>query len=157
MLARFFWRNCSGIFIVHMYYALTASSVSSYRSTTVRTVYLLIRSKRGASPTARLDTLLQSQLFDTIKSQGNDPVPRVRAMLGDIDQPKLGLSKEDLNILATQVSTSCFATVRFHCTHQVHVVLHCAATVRFDENLSVALSMNVGPLLCPPWSDPSPC
>jgi len=98
------------------------------RSTAVRTVYLLIRSKRGASPTARLDTLLQSQLFDTIKSQGNDPVQRVRAMLGDIDQPKLGLSKEDLHILATQV----------------HVVLHCAATVRFDENLSAALSMNVG-------------
>ena len=29
---------------------------------------------------------------------------------------------------------------------QVEVVLHCAATVRFDENLSAAISMNVSDL-----------
>ena len=39
------------------------------RSTAVRTVFLLIRAKRGASPASRLDSLLSSQLFDTVKSQ----------------------------------------------------------------------------------------
>ena len=41
----------------------------SQRSTAVRTVFLLIRAKRGASPASRLDSLLSSQLFDTVKSQ----------------------------------------------------------------------------------------
>ena len=40
-----------------------------HRSTAVRTVFLLIRAKRGASPASRLDSLLSSQLFDTVKSQ----------------------------------------------------------------------------------------
>ena len=39
------------------------------RSTAVRTVFLLIRAKRGASPASRLDSLLSSQLFDTVKAQ----------------------------------------------------------------------------------------
>ena len=40
-----------------------------HRSTAVQTVFLLIRAKRGASPASRLDSLLSSQLFDTVKSQ----------------------------------------------------------------------------------------
>lgn len=98
------------------------------RTTAASRIYLLIRPKKGVSPTARLATLLQSKLFDTIKSQGSDPTPRVRAMLGDIHQPGLGLCQEDIQLLQSQVE----------------VILHCAATVRFDENLSAALSMNVG-------------
>merc|ERR1711981_607300 len=49
-------------------------------------------------------------------------------MQGDIELPGLGLSDEDKATLSSQVE----------------VVLHCAATVRFDENLSAAISMNVG-------------
>lgn len=98
------------------------------RTTSVSLVYLLIRTKKGVTPSSRLGQLLQSKLFDTIKSQGQDPTTRVRAMLGDIDRPSLGLSMTDQQILLTQVD----------------VVLHCAATVRFDENISAALSMNVG-------------
>ena len=40
-----------------------------HRSTAVRTVFLLIRAKRGVSPTSRLDSLLSSQLFDTVKAR----------------------------------------------------------------------------------------
>ena len=50
-------------------YFLTLSSLMSNRSTAVRTVFLLIRAKRGASPASRLDSLLSSQLFDTVKAQ----------------------------------------------------------------------------------------
>jgi len=98
------------------------------RSTAVRTVFLLIRAKRGVSPTSRLDSLLSSQLFDTVKARGENVSSRVRAMQGDIELPGLGLSDEDKAVLSSQVE----------------VVLHCAATVRFDENLSAAISMNVG-------------
>jgi len=64
------------------------------RSTAVRTVILLIRAKRGASPASRLDALLSSQLFDTVKAQGENVSSRVRAVQGDIELPGLGLSDE---------------------------------------------------------------
>jgi len=98
------------------------------RSTDVRKIYLLIRAKRGHSAASRLETLLTSRLFETMRAQGKEPGPRVCAMHGDIDMPRLGLSDEDIRIF----------------TSQVEVVLHCAATVRFDEKLSTAISMNVG-------------
>ena len=41
----------------------------------MRTVFLLIRAKRGASPASRLDSLLSSQLFDTVKAQVNSFSP----------------------------------------------------------------------------------
>ena len=111
------------------------------RSTSVRRVYLLIRSKRGCPPSARLDTLLQSQLFDLVRAQGQEPGARVRAVQGDIEEQGLGLSVEDRARLCGEVrEDQCLSNLLLV---QVEVVLHCAATVRFDEILSAALSMNV--------------
>lgn len=46
---------------------------------------------------------------------------------GDCALPDLGLNEQDKNILLTQVD----------------VIFHCAATVRFDEHLTVATRINV--------------
>ena len=74
------------------------------RSTDVRKVYLLIRAKRGHSAASRLETLLTSRLFETMRAQGKEPGPRVCAMHGDIDLPRLGLSDEDIRIFTSQVT-----------------------------------------------------
>jgi len=98
------------------------------RCTEVRKVYLLIREKKGISPEDRLEHLFMSKLFDTLKSLKSHVMDKVTAMAGDIDQPELGLCSGDQDKVLTKVE----------------VVLHCAATVRFDEDLSRALTMNVG-------------
>jgi len=98
------------------------------RCTDVRRVYLLIREKKGISPNERLKKLFESKLFDTLKVVKNSAMEKVTAMPGDIDQPLLGLCDEDQDRIL----------------QEVEVVLHCAATVRFDEDLSRALTMNVG-------------
>lgn len=46
---------------------------------------------------------------------------------GDITEAKLGISESDLNLLR----------------NKVNVVFHAAATVRFDEDLKVALEINL--------------
>lgn len=46
---------------------------------------------------------------------------------GDCAMPDLGLNERDKNILLTQVD----------------VIIHCAATVRFDEHLKLAAMINV--------------
>jgi len=98
------------------------------RCTDVKRVYLLIREKKGFSPEERLHQMFSAKLFDTLKSVKISSLEKVKAMPGDIDQPQLGLNAAD--------------NERF--TKEVEVVLHCAATVRFDEDLSRALNMNVG-------------
>jgi len=98
------------------------------RCTDVKKVYLLIREKKGIPPDERLDKLFESKLFDKIKVVKSSALKKVIAMPGDIDQPFLGLSTESQDKMIKEVE----------------VILHCAATVRFDEDLSRALTMNVG-------------
>lgn len=52
---------------------------------------------------------------------------RVHTINGDTGLPNLGLSDEDLEIIKSEVD----------------VVLHFAATVRFDEKLRIATNINV--------------
>jgi len=59
------------------------------------------------------------QLFDTLRSQNAYVLSKVVAISGDIAKPGIGLSDDDVERLASEVS----------------VVFHCAATVRLDEPL----------------------
>ena len=77
--------------------------ISLCRCTQVRKVFLLIREKKGVSPSDRLEQLFKSKLFDTVKAVDNDVVKKVHALAGDIDQPLLGLNVEDQNKLFNEV------------------------------------------------------
>lgn len=52
---------------------------------------------------------------------------RLVAIAGDCSLPGLGLNEDEKQLLISQV----------------HIVFHCAATVRFDENLKTAFRINV--------------
>ena len=72
--------------------------------------------------------VILSQLFDTVKQSMTDSMEsQVSLVQGDITEPGLGLSAQNREELCQEVS----------------IVFHVAATIRFNENLKVALQANV--------------
>ena len=94
-------------------------------------------------PTARLDQLFNTKLFDRLRAEKTGFQSRVKAMAGDIEKPMLGLSVDDQDSLINEV-TLFYHSHRLTETMQAEIVFHCAATVRFDEELTKSVAMNVG-------------
>lgn len=90
----------------------------------ISTIYILVRPKRGKQPQERLQELLSVPIFTKMPK---NLLCKVVAIEGDITAPKLGLSTEDEDKLISNVS----------------VIFHSAAAVKFDEDLSKSLMMNV--------------
>lgn len=82
-------------------------------------IYVLVRSKKGATPTQRLDEIFNCKLFETVSQYYPDFRSKVEAIQGDLVEPNMGISPEDEQTLI----------------NNVNVVFHSAATVRFDEPL----------------------
>ena len=68
---------------------------------------------------------------------------KVEAVEGDITEENLGIDDETERYLVDQgnITMNCVGRVL---TGAVNVVFHCAATVRFDEDLTKSVAMNVG-------------
>ena len=109
-------------------FCLAHRQIFLIRCTDVGKIYMLIRAKKGVNPEDRLTALFKSPLFDVVKTEKPDVVGRVVSVTGNIEEDLLGLSASDQALLASETE----------------VVFHCAATVRFDEDLSRAVRMNVG-------------
>jgi len=101
------------------------------RSTNVKKLYLLIRPKRGVQTVKRLEELLASRMFQSLRETQPALLNKVEAICGDITDPGLGISPQDEALLVDEVS----------------VVFHSAATVKFDEELKKSVSMNVKAVL----------
>ncbi|PFX13405.1 Fatty acyl-CoA reductase 1 [Stylophora pistillata] len=93
----------------------------------VKKIYLLARSRRGVSPQQRIDDLLDGMLYDTVRDMGGDWRNKLVPIKGDIAEDKLGMSDEDWKMLQ----------------ENVEIVFHSAATVRFDEDLKDAMTLNL--------------
>uniref|UniRef100_A0AAX7VKA1 Fatty acyl-CoA reductase n=1 Tax=Astatotilapia calliptera TaxID=8154 RepID=A0AAX7VKA1_ASTCA len=93
----------------------------------VRSVYVLVRSKAGQSPKARISEIVNSKLFEKLQQDQPDFAEKIIAVNSDLTQPELNLSKADQSILAENID----------------IVFHCAATVRFSEPLKDAVQLNV--------------
>ncbi|KAF7693739.1 hypothetical protein HF521_007492 [Silurus meridionalis] len=93
----------------------------------VKLLYLLIRTKQGHSSQQRIHTMLQSKLFDRLREENPDFQKKIIPVSSELTQPGLALSDEDVQTL----------------TQSVHIIFHCAATIRFDEPLKHALQLNV--------------
>jgi len=88
---------------------------------------ILVRPKRGKSVKDRVDAMLSSKVFDTLRSNQPEVLDKVVPVVGDIAGPGLGLGEEDLQLLV----------------ENVEVVFHLAATIRFDAPIRDSLQMNV--------------
>ncbi|XP_053622005.1 putative fatty acyl-CoA reductase CG5065 [Plodia interpunctella] len=89
-------------------------------------LYLLVRHKKDVSPEKRLQQLIDSPVFDPVRATDPAQLDKLSMLAGDITKPDLGMSQESLLRL-----------------HDVSVVFHSAATLKFDEAMKMAVEQNV--------------
>lgn len=93
----------------------------------LKNVYVLMRTKGSAMAQSRLSQLLESQAFDRIRRIQPGLLDKVKVIRGDITFDDLAISSTDRSLLEREVS----------------VIIHSAATIRFDEPLKRATRINV--------------
>lgn len=90
-------------------------------------IYVLCRAKKDVEPQDRIDELMTQEVFERAKKEVPDCEKKVVAIRGDITEDGLGISDEDLAMLREKVS----------------VIIHIAATIKFQEPIKVAANMNM--------------
>nr|XP_049706957.1 fatty acyl-CoA reductase wat [Helicoverpa armigera] len=98
-----------------------------FRACKLKKMFLLLRPKKGKSMQERLDYMLQDSAFDLVRGKRPRFADKIVPVSGDVADVRLGLSDAD------------WATI----TAEVDIVIHMAATIRFDEPLNVATLTNV--------------
>lgn len=96
------------------------------RSTEVKKIYMLLREKKGVPIESRLEDYKKGVIFDRLKSENRHALDKIVAIPGDVNLPFLGISEESIKLM-----------------QNVSIIIHSAATVRFDEPLRTAIRMNV--------------
>lgn len=93
----------------------------------VHSAYVMVRPKAGQSPQARIEDMVSSKLFEKLQDEQPEFTRKIVPVNSDLTQPELGLSQEDQSTL----------------TENIHIIFHCAATIRFNEPLKDAMQLNV--------------
>jgi len=94
----------------------------------VESVFVLARPKKGQTVEQRFKQIFNSALFDKLRRDDPSVISKVHFIEGDLMQGDLGIDETSLALLRDKVD----------------VVIHSAASVRFDEPLRGAVSMNLG-------------
>ncbi|XP_053945507.1 fatty acyl-CoA reductase wat-like [Anastrepha ludens] len=97
------------------------------RATEVKCVYILIRPKKDQTVEDRIDAMFSNPLFTELNRRKPSARTRIIPIIGDCILPNLGISPTDRQTLIDKVE----------------IVIHSAATVRFNEPLFTALAINV--------------
>ncbi|CAK1546455.1 unnamed protein product [Leptosia nina] len=99
-----------------------------FSCTDLERIYLLLREKKGVKPEDRLAAFYENVLFDRLKREKPGVFEtKVVFIGGDISAPGLGISDEDRALLI----------------NNVNIVFHVAASVRFDDSLDYAATLNL--------------
>jgi len=72
-------------------------------------------------------SFLLLQLYETLRLENPDILSKIIPIAGDITLPELGINEQDQKLICEEVS----------------VVIHSAATVKFDEKLKLSINVNV--------------
>lgn len=96
----------------------------------IQEVFLLVREKKDVPPEKRLAQFKQCQIFEKVRERCPWQLDKLRVLPGNLERPLLGLEPVTIARL-----------------HQVSVVFHNAATLKFDEALRKAVDQNVRGLL----------
>jgi len=72
--------------------------------------------------------MFSEMLFDNLRAENPGCIQKVIPVIGDVLEENLGLSEEDEKQI----------------TENVHIMIHSAATIRFDEHIKLSLQLNVG-------------
>ncbi|CAH0402959.1 unnamed protein product [Chilo suppressalis] len=93
-------------------------------------LHLLVRVKENESLKTKLNKIKDLQLFDVLRGKNPKQLEKLNLIPGDITRPNLGLNETSVAEL-----------------HNVSVVFHLAATIKFNEQLEVAVKINtLGPM-----------
>lgn len=93
----------------------------------IERIYLMIRTRKGKDAQERLEGLISDPLFRRLHEVKPEVFSKLVAVSGDMMMENLGMSAEDLQAICKNVN----------------VVIHSAATVKFDEHIRAAVTMNV--------------
>ncbi|KAJ7329283.1 hypothetical protein JRQ81_015457, partial [Phrynocephalus forsythii] len=93
----------------------------------VKAIYILVRPKAGQSMQNRVENMVKCKLFDRVREEWPNFHEKIKPINAELTQPNLAIAPEDTAELL----------------QEVNIVFHCAATVRFDEPLKLALWLNV--------------
>ena len=86
---------------------------------------------------------MSSKLFENLKKTKPDVMSRVEAVPGDITKPNFSISEEDQRYKDLDKSLCLKYLNSRKLTEEMNIVFHSAATVRFDEDLTKSVDLNV--------------
>lgn len=89
-------------------------------------MYIMLRAKSECDAVTKFDKFRSSEIFDIIKRESPSAMDKLHLIVGDMGVKDLKLSEDDVKLL----------------TKEVNVLFHCAASVRFDETLKFAVTLN---------------
>ena len=93
----------------------------------IENIYLLVRALKCENTDEMLNELTTSKVFDVLREKNPKALSKIILIEGDTSKLELGISKENQKILCDKVS----------------VIIHSAATVKFNEPLKVAVNTNL--------------
>ncbi|KAG5680580.1 hypothetical protein PVAND_010077 [Polypedilum vanderplanki] len=92
----------------------------------IKHVFILLRSKNGEGIEKRFENFKNLIVFNKLRKSNPKVFEKLRAIEGDLMEENAGLSKSDEEYLKKNLN----------------FIIHCAASVRFDEPLKKALKIN---------------
>jgi fatty acyl-CoA reductase len=92
----------------------------------IKKIYMLLRSKKGDGLEKRFENFKNLIVFNDLRRKDPKILDKLSAIEGDLMEANSGISKRDEEFLINNLTC----------------IIHCAASVRFDEPLKVALQMN---------------
>ncbi|XP_024886092.1 fatty acyl-CoA reductase 1-like [Temnothorax curvispinosus] len=92
----------------------------------VREIFLLMRPKKGLSINQRLEKILDLPLYEKLRDERASNFEKLIPILGDVSEKGLGLSAADRQMLIERVT----------------IIIHAAASVRFNNSLKYAILSN---------------
>ncbi|XP_070499596.1 fatty acyl-CoA reductase 1-like [Chironomus tepperi] len=92
----------------------------------LKNIYILLRSKKGDGLAKRFENFKNSIVFNNVRKMDASIFDKLIPVEGDLMEPKMGISESDEE----------------HLAKNLNIIIHCAASVRFDEPIRVALQLN---------------
>ncbi|KAH9633296.1 hypothetical protein HF086_007644 [Spodoptera exigua] len=98
-----------------------------FRTCDIKKMYVLIRPKKGKTIQDRIKFILDDPVFDKLRMTKPNFAEQIFPVEGDVADIRLGLSDKEWETVAKDTS----------------IVVHMAATIRFDSPIKVAVVTNV--------------
>jgi alcohol-forming fatty acyl-CoA reductase len=92
----------------------------------IKKIYILLRAKKGDSLEKRFENFKNLIIFKELKEKNPNALNKISAINGDFMEKNSGISESDFE----------------HLSKNLNYIIHCAASVKFDEPLKVAIRMN---------------